>query len=176
MTIGELRMCTTLERSNKKAAGEILQAQDGFTRDQNSVKAEQAEANKASDELRARSVALFAERDAIAALASALSAKAESIKTDAAKADFEAERANLIEKNRVHGDDTERFNKMQQVQRDRVGALNERVDAINQRHKTVNDHVEPHQKMVASWNEQCRNRRFREEDELAIKKELAAGK
>lgn len=176
MTIDELRACTKLERSNKKAAAEILQEQEGFKRDQDAVKAEQAEVNKANEDLRVRSVALFADRDALAVSVSALSAKAESAKTDAAKADFDAERASLIEKNRVHGEDTERFNKSQQALRDRVAALNERIDAINQRNKTVNDRVEPHQKLVASWNEQCRNRRFREEDEIAIRKEFAAGK
>ena len=176
MTIDELRTCTKLERSNKKAAVEILQEQEGFKRDQDAIKAEQAEVNKANEDLRLRSVAVFAERDAVATLMSALSAKAESAKTDAEKADFEAERTRLVEKNRVHREDTERFNKAQQAQRDRVAALNERIDAINQRNITVNDRVEPHQKQVATWNEQCSKRRFREEDEVAIKKELAAGK
>ena len=176
MTIDELRICTKLERANKKAAFEIVQEQEGFNRDQDAVKAEQAEVNKANEDLRLRSVALFAERDAIATSMLALTAKADLAKTDAEKADLEAARAKLVEKNRLHGEDTERFDKRQQVQRDRVAALNERIDAINERNKTVNDRVEPHQKLVTSWNEQCRNRRFREEDEVAIKKELSAGK
>lgn len=176
MTIDELRACTKLERANKKAFVEILEEQEGFKRDQDGIRAEQAAVNQANEDLRARSVALFTERDAIATLMSALTAKAEVAKTDAEKTDFAAERAKLVEKSRVHGEDTERFNKTQATQRDRVAALNERIDAINQRNKTVNDRVEPHQKLVNRWNEQCRNRRFREEDEIAIKKELAAGK
>lgn len=70
----------------------------------------------------------------------------------------------------------ESFNAAQQIQRGRVDALNARIDAINGRNKTINDRVEPQQKQVIAWKEQCGSRRFREEDEIAIKKELAVAK
>ena len=82
----------------------------------------------------------------------------------------------LFRSNRAYEQSVERFNAAQQTQGDRIRALNERIGAINQRNQTVNDRVEPHQKQVAVWRVQCSNRRFREEDEVAIKKEMAAGK
>jgi hypothetical protein len=176
MTREELRACFKLKQSNDTAAAAILQEQQAFASDQDAIKAEQAEVNKGNDDIRARSTVLMAERDAIAAVVSELSAKAQTAKTDAEKADYEAERAKLIERNRMHQQNAESLNAAQQTQVERVNALNERIVAINQRGKTVNDRVEPQQKQVATWREQCSNRRFREEDEIALKKELAAGK
>jgi hypothetical protein len=176
MTIAELRACMTLEQSNKKAAAEILQEQDGFKRDQDAVKAEQAGVNKANDEVRARSAMIVAERDAISTLVSALNTKAEAAKTDADKAEVEAERVKLVERSRLLEQNIDSFNASQQALRDRVAALNARIDAINLRNKTINDRIEPQQKQVATWRDLCGNRRFREEEEVVIKKELAAGK
>ena len=176
MTLAELRACMKLEQSNKKTAAEILQEQETFKRDQDAVKADQAEVGKASDDVRARSALLAAERDAISALSSALSEKAQTTKTDAEKADFEAERAKLVERNRQYEQNAENFNATQQALQDRVSILNQRVDAINQRNKTINDRVAPQQKQVTMWRDQCGNRRFREEDEIEIKKEIAAGR
>ena len=176
MSLPELRACMMREQANKQTAAEILQQQDAFKRDQEAVKAEQADVNKANDNSDARSATIVGERDAISALVSALNAKAETAKTDAEKAEVEVERVKLVERNGQLGKNIDSFNASQQTLRDRVSALNARVDAINGRHKTVNDRVEPQQKQVAAWRDQCGNRRFREEDEIAIKKELAAGK
>ena len=68
------------------------------------------------------------------------------------------------------------FNAEQKALRDRVDKLNASIDGINQRSHNVNDRVEPHKQSVAQWREQCGNRRYREEDEIVIKKELAAAK
>lgn len=176
MTMAELRSCLKLEQSNKKTAEEILQVQEAFNRDQAAIKAEQAEVNKANDALRASAATITTERDALSSLVAALSTKSSAAKTDAEKAAVEAERVTLLERNRAFEQNTDRFNATQQAQRDRVNALNERIGAINQRNQTVNDRVEPHQKQVAVWREQCSNRRFREEEEVVIKKEMAAGK
>ncbi len=175
-TIAELRVCMKLEQSNKIAAAAILQEQQAFTRDQEAVKAEQAAVNKINEEISTRAATMNVERDAISALSSELSTQAQAAKTDAEKADAEAARSRFTERNRVYEQDAERFAAMQKTQRERVAALNERIDAINQRSRTVNDRVEPHQKQVATWRDQCGNRRFREEDEIVIKKEMAAGK
>ena len=176
MTIAELRACMRLEQTNKKTAAEILQEQEGFKRDQDAVKLEQAAVGKANEEIRARAAALNAERDAISELASGLAAKAEAAKTDVQQADFAVERAKIVERNGKYQLDAEAFNVMQQAQKGRVSAFNDRVDAINARNKTINDRVAPHQDQVAAWRDQCGKRRFREEDEVVIKKELAAGK
>ena len=176
MTITELRSCMTLEQSNKRAATEILQEQDAFKRDQEAAKAEQSGVSHANDETRAHSVTIIAERDALSTLVSALNTKAALAKTDEEKAEVEAERAKLVERSRLLEQSIGSFNASQQGLRDRVTALNARIDAINLRNKTINDRIEPQQKQVAAWRNQCGNRRFREEDEVAIKKELAAAK
>ena len=175
MTIAELRTCMRLEQANKRMAAEILRDQEGFKRDQDVVKVEQAAVGMANEEIRARAAVLNAERDAISALAAGLPAKAEAAKTDAEKADFAAERAKIVERNSAYQQDADRFNATKQAQEDRVSAFNERVDAINARNKTINDRVEPHQNQVATWRDLCGKRRFREEDEVVVKKELAAG-
>ena len=176
MTIAELRVCMKLEKSNNQNAAEILQTQDAFKRDQEAIKVEQAEVSKANDDIRARSATIIAERDALAPLFSALSTKMQAAKTDEEKAVAEAERLKLVERNRLLDQSIDSFNTLQQTQRDRIAALNARIDPINQRNKTINERVEPHQKQIATWRDQCGNRRFREEDEIAIKKELAGGK
>lgn len=175
MTIAELRACMKLEKSNNQNAAEILQAQEAFKRDQEAIKVEQAEVSKANDDIRSRSAAITAERDALSPLISALSAKLQVAKTDAQKADAEVERLKLVERNRLLDQNIDSFNASQQTQRDRITALNARIDPINQRNRTINERVEPHQKQIATWRDQCGNRRFREEDEIAIKKEMAAG-
>ena len=164
-----------LEKSNNQNAAEILQAQEAFKRDQEAIKVEQAEVSKANDDIRSRSAAITAERDALSPLISALSAKLQVAKTDAQKADAEVERLKLVERNRLLDQNIDSFNASQQTQRDRITALNARIDPINQRNRTINERVEPHQKQIATWRDQCGNRRFREEDEIAIKKEMAAG-
>ena len=176
MTIDELRACLALKSGNEKAGADILREQQTFTRDQDAVKAEQPDVDKGTLDIRARSAALAAEREAISALVSALSAKAPTLKTDAEKADYETERAKLVLRSRLYSEDSARFNTAQQTHSDRVNALNERINAINARSVSINDGIEPHQQKIATWRNQCSNRRFREEDEIAIKKELAAGK
>ena len=176
MTIAELRSCMKLEQANKKTAEEIVQEQEAFKRDQAAVKAEQAEVSKANDEVRARQAVLGAERDTLSAEANAFSAKVQVAKTDAEKADLGLERLKLVERNRLYDQSVERSNATQQALRDRITALNVQIDAINLRNKTINDRVEPHQEQVIAWRQQCSKRRFREEDEIAIKKEFAAGK
>jgi hypothetical protein len=176
MTREELRACMKMKQVNDASAAAILQEQQGFSRDQDAVKAEQAEVNKANEEMRTRAVAITTERDAMAAVVTDLSAKAQNAKTDAEKADYEAERTKLVERNRVHQQAVESFNATQQTLRTRIDTLNERVVAINQRGATINDRVEPQQKQAAAWKDQCGNRRYREEDEILIKKELASGK
>jgi chromosome segregation ATPase len=176
MTIAELRACFKLKQSNEIAATEILREQESFKRDEAAVKAEQAEVNKANDELRARSATLTTERDSIAAAVTEISAKAQSAKTDAEKAEYETARVQVTERNNVHQKNSESFNVAQQTQRDRINTLNERIATINQRGKTINDRVDPQQKQVSAWRDQCSSRRYREEDEIVVKKELAAGK
>jgi len=176
MTISELRACMKLKQTNDATAAEILQAQQGFTRDKDAIKAEQAEVKKLTDDIRARGTTLRAERDSMSSRVTELSALATAAKTDEQKAEYETERKKLVERNLVYEQDAAKFTADQKVVIERVEALNARVDEFNKRNDTINDQVGPHQDKVIEWRTQCGNRRFREEDEAVIKKELAAGK
>ena len=164
-----------LEKSNNQNAAEILQTQQAFKRDQDAINVEQAEVSKANDEIRARSAAIISERDTLALAISAASTSAQAAKTDEDKAQSEVLRLQLVERNRLLDQKIDSFTKLQQTQRDRITALNARIDPINQRNKTINERVAPHQTQIATWRDQCGNRRFREEEEVLIKKEMAAG-
>ncbi len=176
MTRDELRTCMKTKQSHDVEAAAIKRDQDSFARDYDGLKTEQAAVVAANEESRARSAALTAERNAIVTRTDELRARAETAKTDAEKADYETERTKLIERNRLHEIESAKFNEAQNALRARVDALNARIATINERSKTVNDRVEPLQKRVADWRDQCGNRRFKEDDEILIKKELAAAK
>jgi chromosome segregation ATPase len=176
MTIDELRTCMTMQKANEVEAAAVKQEQADFTRDQDTIRAEQAEIKKVNDDIVARSNALRADRESMANRVTELRAMAEAAKTDAEKADYEREREKLAERSRAHDRATAEFNSTQQSQAARIDALNARIGPLNERGKTVNDRVEPLQEKLASWRVQCSNRRYREDDEIAIKKELAARK
>ncbi|TAG00963.1 MAG: hypothetical protein EAZ43_12370 [Betaproteobacteria bacterium] len=176
MTIDELRACMQLNAANEAQAKDIVLQQQAFKNDESAVRAEQAEVNTANAAARKRAAAIVAERDALNAMIPVMNERAAAAKTDAEKAAYEADRATLVERGRVLQQETEAFNASQQPLRERVDALNVQIAVINQRALTVNELVEPQQKQVEVWREQCGNRRFREDDEVIIKKELAAGK
>jgi hypothetical protein len=176
MTIDELRSCMTTQKANEEDAISIKQEQADFTRDQDAIRAEQADVKKINEEILARSATLRAEREAMNNRITELRAMAEAAKTDADKAEYEKERDKLAERNRVHERASAEFNTLQQTQSARIDALNARIGPLNERSKTINDRVEPLQAKLASWREQCANRRFREEEEIVIKKELANAK
>ncbi|HPG60434.1 MAG TPA: hypothetical protein PK586_00385 [Casimicrobium sp.] len=176
MTISELRVCMKMKQSNDAAALEIQRDQTNYTRDKDALKAEQLEVNKGNDDIRARGAALRAESDAISARVSEMSNLGQTAKTDEEKAAYEAERVKLLARNSAYEKNVAEFSVAQKAQIERVNAVNARIDAVNARSHGINDRVEPQQKKAAAWREQCGNRRFREEDEVVIKKELAAGK
>lgn len=174
MSIDELRVCMKLQQTNEKNAGEILDAQDSFKRDQDAVRAEQAEVRKASDARRTRLAELTTERDAIAAAVNDLNTRIQAAQKEADKTALEPERVRLADRSATFGKDLEAFNAGQAPLSERVNALNAKIDAINARSKTVNERVEPHKQSVTQWREQCGSRRYREEDEIVVKRELAA--
>ncbi len=176
MSINELRSCMMLERANTIAAAEILQTQQAFKSDQDSVKAEQAEVDRINQATRERIAAITAERAALSAAISAHGTKAQAASTDAEKAAADAERVTLVQRGDALQQSVDTLNAAQPPLRERIAALNVRIEAINQRNKTVNDRVEPHKQRAAEWRDQCASRRFREEDEVMIKKEMAATK
>jgi hypothetical protein len=176
MTINELRVCMKMKQANDATAAEILQAQQSFTRDKETLKTDQADLKKATDEIRARGAVLRTERDSMSDRVTELNALGTAAKTDEQKAEYETERKKLVERNRVYEQNATAFTADQKLVIERVDALNARVDAFNKRNDTINDQVGPQQDRVIEWRTQCGNRRFREEDEAVIKKELAAGK
>ena len=176
MSIDELRVCMKLQQTNQKNGAEITQAQDDFKRDQASVRAEQTEVRSINEAQRAKLGTLTTERDASSAAVTDLNTRTAAAKTDEDRAALAPERAKLKERNDAFEKNLDQFNATQESLRTRIEKLNERIDDINKRSETINERVEPHTKSVAQWREQCGNRCYREEDEIAIKKELAAGK
>lgn len=176
MSMDELRACMKLQQTNERNATEILDAQDNFKRDQDAVRAEQAEVRKASEARRARLAELTVERDAVSAAINDLNTRLQAAQKEDEKAALEPERVKLNDRSAAFGRDLDAFNAGQAPLAQRVDALNARVDSINARSKTINERVEPHKQSVVQWREQCGSRRYREEDEIAIRKELAASK
>ena len=176
MSIAELRSCMALEKTNGVAAAEIHQTQAAFKADQDAVKAEQGEVDRANQISRERIATINAERDGLSVAISAHSAKAQGATTDAEKAAAETERVTLVKRGDTLQESVNAFNAAQQPLRERISALNARIDAINLRNKTVNDRVEPQKLRIKEWQDQCASRRFREDDEILIKKEMAAAK
>jgi hypothetical protein len=176
MSIDELRACMTMQKANEEEAGALKREQVDFAREQDEVRAAQADVKKVNDELATRAAALRSEQTAMVNRVNELRTVGEAAKTDAEKADYEKERDKLAERNRAHEQAVAGFNAAQQAQVTRIETLNARIGPLNERGKTINDRVEPLQDKVIAWREQCGNRRYREDDETAIKKELAAKK
>ena len=176
MSLDELRQCMKTKKVNETAAAALTVEQENFKRDQDAVKAEQAEINAINERNRARTAEIVAEREALAKLVSDMSVRVATVKTDAEKADYETDRLKLVERGNELQKNTQAFNAAQQALQPRVAALNQRIDSINERSRRINNGVAPLQKDDADWRAQCGNRRFREEDEVQIKKEMAAAK
>lgn len=174
MSIDELRACMTTKKVNDDEASALKREQADFARAQDAVRAEQNEVKKSNDELLTRAAVLRSEQAAMMSRVDELRLIALEAKTDADKAQYEQERDRLAERNRLHDLAIVNFNAAQQAQATRIEALNARIGPLNERGKAVSDRVEPVQEKVVAWRAQCGNRRYREEDEIAIKKELAA--
>jgi uncharacterized protein (DUF3084 family) len=176
MSKDELRACMKAKQSNEDEAASIKTDQETFKRDYDAFKTEQTEINKQGDDLRGRATAISVERDVIATRASELQTRVPNLKTDEEKAKYEADRAQLLERSQMLDRTTAKFNEDQQSYAKRVEVFNGRIGPINERNKTVNSRVEPLEASVDSWRKKCGNRRYREDDEIAIKKELTAKK
>jgi hypothetical protein len=101
---------------------------------------------------------------------------AEAAKTDEQKAAYEVERVKLTERGNLHTASNAQYNVDQQDFNKKNDALNARIPALNERGKAVNDGVESLQTKVSAWQSNCSKRRFREDDEILLKKEMATKK
>ncbi len=176
MTRDELRTCFKTQKSNEAEATSLKASQDEYARDYETLRTDKAEIDKANADNRERLAAVNAERDAISARTDELRAVAESAKTDEQRAAYEVERLKLVERNTAYEKTSADFYASQAPLRGKTEAFNAKVGPLNERSKAVNAGVEPLQQKVAQWRERCGNRRYDEADEIAVRKEMAAGK
>ncbi len=172
MSKEELRACMVEKHESDREAAALRADQQAFLRDYDAVKAEQADLNRLGEELRTRAAAIRTEEDAIGGRLGELQTLFLNAKSDEEKAALESERQTLLERRRKTEQARRDYDTAQGSYRARVDDLNGRITAINARSKTVNDRVEPVRARIDDWKAKCANRRYREEDEIAIRKEL----
>ncbi len=172
----ELRACMQQKQANDAEDTAIKEKQKLYTQEQATVRAEQAELNKVADNLRIRKTESRTELDAINSRANELRTIAGAAKTDEQKAAYEIERVKITQRGNLHEANNVKYNADQQDFNKKLETLNTRISALNERGKTINDGVEPVQTKVTAWRNNCSSRRYREDDEILIKKEMAAKK
>jgi chromosome segregation ATPase len=176
MTRDELRACMVLKQQADSATSQVRERQQAFVADRDALKADKTQLSRNSEELATRGKDLGVERDAIVGATSALSAKAQAAKSDEDKADVAQQRAQLADRASRFDKDVVQFNSEQKALLERVSALNTRTEAINERAKTVNDGTDEAAELSSNWRNRCGNRRYREEDEAELRKELGLSK
>jgi len=172
MSKEELRACLLEKLDNDRDAQTLRADQQAFARDFDAVRAEQADVAGQGEAIRARSQGLRSEYATVNARLAELQPLLAGAKSDEDKARYEQERQELLARRRQNDNAREQLGQAQREHAARVDALNVRIDAINAKSRTVNDRVEPLQARVEAWKAKCGNRRYREEDEIALRKEL----
>ncbi|MCS6996757.1 MAG: hypothetical protein NZ533_07355 [Casimicrobiaceae bacterium] len=172
LTKEELRACLLAKQANDREAASIRAEQEAFVREHDAIRADQAELKRQAEALEAERLALRAEDEAISRRLVELSLERRQAKSEAERAPFDAEEQALRDRRRRN--DLRQTEHVAAVREhgQRVDALNARIEAINARGRTINDRVAPLQARIEAWRTQCANRRYREEDEIALRKEL----
>jgi hypothetical protein len=172
LSFDELRSCLLTRKRNEEESASVKKEQEAFRRDHDAIKAEQVEISKFNETLNQEQAKLTTDRQAIDARTVELRAMAEAAKTDEEKAKYNAEVIIHIERGDKHDDARAQYRARQETYNERIAAFNAKLSGINARSKSVNDRVEPLLKADADWRAACSNRRFHEEDEKELKKEL----
>lgn len=172
MTYKELRACMELKQQADGAAAQVRARQQAFEADRDALKADQARFAKSKDELVLRSATLNREQSDNVAARDALNAKLPTAKSDEEKAALAQQGAQLADRVSRFDKDATQFDADLRAHNERATALNTRIIEINERSKTVNDGADEAAELSSNWRNRCGNRRYREEDETEIKKEL----
>jgi chromosome segregation ATPase len=176
MTRDELRACFKDRAANDASAKALIADQDAFKKDYDAVRAEGAQLRADNEAARAQAAAIQTERQAVNERTSVLAARAATLKTDEEKAAYEKDRQALLADGRAVDAKVEAFNAGQAPLRERSTAFDAKVAPINERQKAINARVEAQTATVNEWTTRCNDRAYDELDEIAVKKEMAAGK
>ncbi|WP_457424563.1 hypothetical protein [Roseateles sp. P5_E7] len=172
MSRDELRACINLQDGNTKEALALKTEQTAFEVNEAKIKAEKVTLDAGEAALAKQFSEVKAEKEAILAAHAALTAEAPKL-----------EKADLKARNEAYMARTNAFNAMfdamkaadaeQSVKRK---AFNEKIDARDAQFKTVKDREEKYFDADDKWKAECSKKLYDENDEKAIRKEMAAGK
>ena len=176
MNYKELRACMELKQQADRAAAQVRARQNAFEADRDALKVDQTRFAKSKDELVVRSETLNKEQQDIIAARSAVNAKLPTVKSDEEKTALAQQLTQLADRATRFDKDATQFDADLKAHNERATELNTRVIGINERAKTVNDGVDEAADLNSDWRNRCGNRRYREEDEAEIKKELGLTK
>jgi chromosome segregation ATPase len=176
MTRDELRACFKDRATNDASAKAVIADQEQFKKDYDAIRAEGTQLRTDNEAARAQAAAIQAERQSVNERTSLLGARAATAKTDEEKATYEKDRQALLADGRAVDAKVEAFNAAQASLRERSNAFDAKVAPINERQKAINTRVEAQTATVNEWTTRCNDRAYDELDEIAVKKEMAAGK
>ncbi|OWQ93029.1 hypothetical protein CDN99_00525 [Roseateles aquatilis] len=172
MTRDELRACMASNQEIEDQSAALKKRESGVLAERDSLKAAKVESDKAEADLQATGTALKAEIEAVKAFGAEIEAGASKMEKDALKAkqDEYSARANALQPR------IDAFNKARADRVEKNKAFNDRVDVQLKSLDEFNDNVEELADKRNEWKLKCGNKAYDEADEIAIKKELAAGK
>ncbi|UXH76392.1 hypothetical protein [Roseateles amylovorans] len=172
MTRDELRTCMVENQALEDENLALKAKEKDVLAERDALKAYKAEQDKAEQELQARGTQLKADIEAIKVFGAEIEAGAAKMEKDQLKAKQEeyTTRANALQPR------IDAFNKERNERVEKYKGFNERVDAQTKALDDFNERVETMQDKRDEWKKTCANKSYDEADEIAIKKELAAGK
>lgn len=172
MSREDLRACIIENQATDEESQALKQKEKDVLAERDSLKAFKAEQDKAEVDLKARGDQVKTDIDALTAFRGEIEAGASKMDKAELKAKQEeyTSRANALQ-TRVDA-----FNKERNDRVELYKTFNTRVDAQSKSLDDYNERVEQLAERREEWKKKCANKSYDEADEIAIKKELAAGK
>src|SRR6218665_818277 len=174
MTRDELRACMKTQQENEAEAKLIKEEQTAFNADHNALLEAKTAMVKRSEEVSANMTALSKERDEIVQFGENIKTRVEKEKLDkdALKKlqDEYMSRAGEMDKK------IEAHNKSKDSYVTDSKDFDAKIEAHNKRRDDLAARTDKHLDAADDWKAACGNKSYDELDEIAIKKEMAAGK
>lgn len=172
MTRDELRSCLFEDKSLNDENTALKGKEKEVLAERDALKAFKVEQDKAEADMQARSKELKADIESVKAFGAEIEAGAAKMEKDQLKAKQEeyTARANALQPR------IDAFNKERNERVEKYKTFNDRVDAQAKSQDDFNEAVETLADKRDDWKKRCANKPYDEADEIAIKKEIAAGK
>lgn len=172
MSRDELRACMKSSQTNDAEAKLIKAEEASYNEEHAALVAEKASLTKRGEEVSASVAAIKQERDDIIKFGEDIKARAPKLEKDEIKAlqdQYQARATAMDPRIDAH-------NKAKDSYIADNKAFDAKVDAHNKRREALSARVDKHLDAGDEWKTACYNKSYDEADEIAIKKELAAGK